>query len=103
MKLHANVDSISLWFDRMVYVCLDSLGYFSYRYNLPLTIRSARFSGTELMGQLAIVWIQPWDNFWYCDHLRDWRGTAGLHVLLGLPENIWMQFALLQSVLVLFQ
>lgn len=34
-----------------------ALGYFSYRYNLPLTIRSALYPilGTELMGPSAIV------------------------------------------------
>jgi len=37
-----------------------ALGYFSYRYNLPLTIRSALYPifGKELMARSAIRWIR---------------------------------------------
>jgi Choline-glycine betaine transporter len=57
-----------------------ALGYFSYRYNLPLTIRSrcTRFSAKKLWSR----WPQrrycggDWYYFRYRHHPGDWRGTA---------------------------
>jgi choline/glycine/proline betaine transport protein len=38
-----------------------ALGYFSYRYNLPLTIRSALYPifGKKINGPIATAWISP--------------------------------------------
>ncbi|MFP0369641.1 choline transporter [Acinetobacter baumannii] len=79
-----------------------ALGYFSYRYNLPLTIRSALYPifGNRINGAIghsvdtAAVIGTIFGIATTCG-IGVVQLNYGLHVLLGLPENIWMQFALI--------
>ncbi|MDW7603935.1 BCCT family transporter, partial [Stenotrophomonas maltophilia] len=80
-------------------------GYFSYRYNLPLTIRSALYPifGNRINGAIghsvdtAAVIGTIFGIATTCG-IGVVQLNYGLHVLLGLPENIWMQFALIAIV-----
>ncbi len=59
-----------------------ALGYFSYRYNLPLTIRSALYPlsfGNRIYGPIGHtvdIAAVLGTIFWYCHHLRYWRSTT---------------------------
>lgn len=79
-----------------------ALGYFSYRYNLPLTIRSALFPifGKRIYGPIgdavdtAAVLGTIFGIATTCG-IGVVQLNYGLHILLGLPENLWMQSALI--------
>ena len=73
-----------------------ALGYFSYRYNLPLTIRSALYPifGKKINGPIghtvdtAAVLGTIFGIATTCG-IGVVQLNYGLHVLFGLPENIW--------------
>ncbi|WP_313584119.1 choline transporter [Acinetobacter variabilis] len=79
-----------------------ALGYFSYRYNLPLTIRSALYPifGKRINGPIghtvdtAAVLGTIFGIATTCG-IGVVQLNYGLHVLFGLPENIWIQTALI--------
>ncbi|MQW92016.1 BCCT family transporter [Acinetobacter sp. dk771] len=79
-----------------------ALGYFSYRYNLPLTIRSALYPifGKKINGPIghtvdtAAVLGTIFGIATTCG-IGVVQLNYGLHVLFGLPENLWMQTALI--------
>lgn len=79
-----------------------ALGYFSYRYNLPLTIRSALYPifGKRINGSIghtvdtAAVLGTIFGIATTCG-IGVVQLNYGLHVLFGLPENIWIQTALI--------
>lgn len=79
-----------------------ALGYFSYRYNLPLTIRSALYPifGKKINGPIghtvdtAAVLGTIFGIATTCG-IGVVQLNYGLHVLFGLPENIWIQTALI--------
>ncbi len=79
-----------------------SLAYFSYRYNLPLTIRSALYPifGKKINGALghtvdtAAVLGTIFGIATTCG-IGVVQLNYGLHVLLGLPENLWVQTLLI--------
>lgn len=79
-----------------------ALGYFSYRYNLPLTIRSALYPifGKRINGLIghtvdtAAVLGTIFGIATTCG-IGVVQLNYGLHVLFGLPENIWIQTALI--------
>ena len=53
-----------------------ALGYFSYRYNLPLTIRSALYPIFGKKINCPIGHSVDRHHLWYRHHARDWRGAA---------------------------
>lgn len=79
-----------------------ALGYFSYRYNLPLTIRSALYPifGKKINGPIghtvdtAAVLGTIFGIATTCG-IGVVQLNYGLHVLFGLPENLWVQTALI--------
>lgn len=79
-----------------------ALGYFSYRYNLPLTIRSALYPifGNKIHGPIghsvdtAAVIGTIFGIATTCG-IGVVQLNYGLHVLFDLPENLWMQTALI--------
>ena len=79
-----------------------ALGYFSYRYNLPLTIRSALYPifGKKINGPIghtvdtAAVLGTIFGIATTCG-IGVVQLNYGLHVLFDLPENIWIQAALI--------
>ncbi|MDT0200210.1 MULTISPECIES: choline transporter [Acinetobacter] len=79
-----------------------ALGYFSYRYNLPLTIRSALYPifGKKINGPIghtvdtAAVLGTIFGIATTCG-IGVVQLNYGLHVLFDLPENIWIQTALI--------
>jgi len=79
-----------------------ALGYFSYRYNLPLTIRSALYPifGKRINGPIghtvdtAAVLGTIFGIATTCG-IGVVQLNYGLHVLFDLPENIWIQTALI--------
>ncbi|WP_432211019.1 choline transporter [Acinetobacter variabilis] len=79
-----------------------ALGYFSYRYNLPLTIRSALYPifGKRINGPIghtvdtAAVLGTIFGIATTCG-IGVVQLHYGLHVLFDLPENIWIQTALI--------
>ncbi len=79
-----------------------ALGYFSYRYNLPLTIRSALYPifGKKINGPIghtvdtAAVLGTIFGIATTCG-IGVVQLNYGLHVLFDLPENIWVQAALI--------
>ena len=79
-----------------------ALGYFSYRYNLPLTIRSALYPifGKRINGPIghtvdtAAVLGTIFGIATTCG-IGVVQLNYGLHVLFDLPENIWIQAALI--------
>ena len=78
-----------------------ALGYFSYRYNLPLTIRSALYPIFERINgpightvDTAAVLGTIFGIATTCG-IGVVQLNYGLHVLFGLPENIWIQTALI--------
>ena len=79
-----------------------ALGYFSYRYNLPLTIRSALYPifGKRIQGPIghavdtAAVLGTIFGIATTCG-IGVVQLNYGLHVLFNLPENLWMQTALI--------
>ena len=79
-----------------------ALGYFSYRYNLPLTIRSALYPifGKRINGPIghtvdtAAVLGTIFGIATTCG-IGVVQLNYGLHVLFGMPENIWIQTALI--------
>lgn len=79
-----------------------ALGYFSYRYNLPLTIRSALYPifGKRINGPIghtvdtAAVLGTIFGIATTCG-IGVVQLNYGLHVLFGLSENIWIQTALI--------
>lgn len=79
-----------------------ALGYFSYRYNLPLTIRSALYPifGKKIHGPIghtvdtAAVLGTIFGIATTCG-IGVVQLNYGLHVLFDLPENIWIQAALI--------
>ncbi|ATO20494.1 high-affinity choline transporter BetT [Acinetobacter sp. LoGeW2-3] len=79
-----------------------ALGYFSYRYNLPLTIRSALYPifGKRINGPIghtvdtAAVLGTIFGIATTCG-IGVVQLNYGLHILFGLPENIWIQTALI--------
>ncbi len=85
-----------------------ALGYFSYRYNLPLTIRSALFPifGKKIHGPIghtvdtAAVLGTIFGIATTCG-IGVVQLNYGLHVLFGLPENLWMQTALIAVAVVI--
>ncbi|WP_420908921.1 choline transporter [Acinetobacter lwoffii] len=79
-----------------------ALGYFSYRYNLPLTIRSALYPifGKRINGPIghtvdtAAVLGTIFGIATTCG-IGVVQLNYGLHVLFDVPENIWIQTALI--------
>ena len=79
-----------------------ALGYFSYRYNLPLTIRSALYPifGQKIHGPIghsvdtAAVIGTIFGIATTCG-IGVVQLNYGLNVLFDLPENLWMQAALI--------
>ncbi|MCU4413566.1 choline transporter [Acinetobacter sp. WU_MDCI_Axc73] len=79
-----------------------ALGYFSYRYNLPLTIRSALYPifGKKINGPIghsvdtAAVIGTIFGIATTCG-IGVVQLNYGLHVLFDLPENLWIQTALI--------
>lgn len=79
-----------------------ALGYFSYRYNLPLTIRSALYPifGKKINGPIghtvdtAAVLGTIFGIATTCG-IGVVQLNYGLHVLFDVPENIWIQTALI--------
>lgn len=79
-----------------------ALGYFSYRYNLPLTIRSALYPifSKKINGPIghtvdtAAVLGTIFGIATTCG-IGVVQLNYGLHVLFGLPENLWVQTALI--------
>lgn len=79
-----------------------ALGYFSYRYNLSLTIRSALYPifGKKINGPIghtvdtAAVLGTIFGIATTCG-IGVVQLNYGLHVLFGLPENLWVQTALI--------
>ncbi|MDR6631025.1 choline/glycine/proline betaine transport protein [Acinetobacter lwoffii] len=79
-----------------------ALGYFSYRYNLPLTIRSALYPifGKRINGPIghtvdtAAVLGTIFGIATTCG-IGVVQLNYGLHVLFDLPENIWIQTVLI--------
>ncbi|ANF83339.1 high-affinity choline transporter BetT (plasmid) [Acinetobacter sp. NCu2D-2] len=79
-----------------------ALGYFSYRYNLPLTIRSALYPifGKKINGPIghtvdtAAVLGTIFGIATTCG-IGVVQLNYGLHVLFDLPENLWIQTALI--------
>lgn len=79
-----------------------ALGYFSYRYNLPLTIRSALYPifGKKINGPIghsvdtAAVIGTIFGIATTCG-IGVVQLNYGLHVLFDLPENLWVQTALI--------
>ncbi len=79
-----------------------ALGYFSYRYNLPLTIRSALYPifGQKIHGPIghsvdtAAVIGTIFGIATTCG-IGVVQLNYGLHVLFDLPENLWMQASLI--------
>lgn len=85
-----------------------ALGYFSYRYNLPLTIRSALYPifGKRINGPIghtvdtAAVLGTIFGIATTCG-IGVVQLNYGLHVLFGLPENIWIQTALIGAAVII--
>ncbi|RVU43085.1 BCCT family transporter [Lujinxingia sediminis] len=82
-----------------------SLGYFSYRYNLPLTIRSGlypifkeRIEGA--IGNLVDIFAIVGTLFGIATSLGFGvlQINSGLHVLVGIPVSIFVQVALIASI-----
>lgn len=79
-----------------------ALGYFSYRYNLPLTIRSALYPifGKKINGPIghsvdtAAVIGTIFGIATTCG-IGVVQLNYGLHILFDLPENLWVQTALI--------
>lgn len=79
-----------------------ALGYFSYRYNLPLTIRSALYPifGKKIHGPIghtvdtAAVLGTIFGIATTCG-IGVVQLNYGLHVLFDLPENLWVQAGLI--------
>ncbi|ENW86174.1 MULTISPECIES: choline transporter [Acinetobacter] len=79
-----------------------ALGYFSYRYNLPLTIRSALYPifGKKIHGPIghtvdtAAVLGTIFGIATTCG-IGVVQLNYGLHVLFDLPENLWVQTGLI--------
>ena len=79
-----------------------ALGYFSYRYNLPLTIRSALYPifGKKINGPIghtvdtAAVLGTIFGIATTCG-IGVVQLNYGLYVLFGLSENLWVQTALI--------
>ena len=79
-----------------------ALGYFSYRYNLPLTIRSALYPifGKKIDGPIGHT-VDTAAVIGTIFGIATTCGIAvvqinyGLHVLFGTPENLWVQSALI--------
>lgn len=79
-----------------------ALGYFSYRYNLPLTIRSALYPifGKKIDGAIghsvdtAAVIGTIFGIATTCG-IAVVQLNYGLHVLFDLPENLWIQTLLI--------
>ena len=79
-----------------------ALGYFSYRYNLPLTIRSALYPifGKKIHGPIghtvdtAAVLGTIFGIATTCG-IGVVQLNYGLHVLFDLPENLWIQAGLI--------
>lgn len=79
-----------------------ALGYFSYRYNLPLTIRSALYPifGKKINGPIghtvdtAAVLGTIFGIATTCG-IGVVQLNYGLHVLFNLPENLWIQAGLI--------
>ncbi|QIO05907.1 choline transporter [Acinetobacter shaoyimingii] len=85
-----------------------ALGYFSYRYNLPLTIRSALYPifGKKIDGPIghtvdtAAVLGTIFGIATTCG-IGVVQLNYGLHVLFDLPENLWIQAALIAVAVVI--
>jgi choline/glycine/proline betaine transport protein len=79
-----------------------ALGYFSYRYNLPLTIRSALYPifGNKIDGPIGHT-VDTAAVIGTIFGIATTCGIAvvqinyGLHVLFDVPENLWIQIALI--------
>lgn len=85
-----------------------ALGYFSYRYNLPLTIRSALYPifGKKIEGPIghtvdtAAVLGTIFGIATTCG-IGVVQLNYGLHVLFDLPENLWIQSGLIAVAVVI--